>query len=46
MKKILLGVCILGAVAANAQNQNPDLAKMKPEMTEFWDPEVKVVTPG
>ena len=46
MKKILLGVCILSVIAANAQNQNPELAKMKPEMTEFWDPEVKVVTPG
>ena len=23
-----------------------DLVKMKPEMTEFWDPEVVVVTPG
>lgn len=32
-----------------AQKDEPskeDLAKMKPEMTEFWDPEVTVVTPG
>jgi len=46
MKKILLGLCVLGAFTAHAQNQNPEDAKMKPEMTEFWDPEVKVVTPG
>src|SRR5665647_984001 len=46
MKKILLGLCVFGAFTANAQNQNPELAKMKPEMTEFWDPEVKVVTPA
>ena len=24
----------------------PDGAPMKPEMTEFWNPEVTVVTPG
>jgi len=46
MKKILLGLCVVGAFTANAQNQNPEDAKMKPEMTEFWDPEVKVVTPA
>ena len=46
MKKIFLGLCVVGAFTANAQNQNPELAKMKPEMTEFWDPEVKVVTPA
>jgi len=46
MKKILLGLCVFGAFTANAQNQNPELAKMKPEMTEFWDPEVKVITPA
>ncbi len=46
MKKILLGLCLVGAFTANAQNQKPEDAKMKPEMTEFWDPEVKVVTPA
>ena len=46
MKKILLGLCVVGAFTASAQNQNPEDAKMKPEMTEFWDPEVKVVTPA
>jgi len=46
MKKILLGLCVVGAFTAQAQNQNPEDAKMKPEMTEFWDPEVKVVTPA
>jgi hypothetical protein len=45
MKKFLLSVCILGAFTAYAQNQDPENAKMKPEMTEFWDPEVTVVTP-
>ena len=46
MKKILLGLCVFGAFTVHAQNQDPELAKMKPEMTEFWDPEVKVVTPA
>ncbi len=46
MKKILLGLCVVGAFTANAQNQNPENAKMKPEMTEFWDPEVTVITPA
>ncbi len=46
MKRFLLSVCVLGAVTAFAQNQNPENAKMKPEMTEFWDPEVTVITPA
>lgn len=46
MKKILLGLCLFGAYTANAQHQNPENAKMKPEMTEFWDPEIKVITPA
>jgi hypothetical protein len=29
-----------------AEMSKEELAKMKPEMTEFWDPEVVVVTPG
>jgi len=46
MKKILLGLCVFGAFTANAQFQKPEDAKMKPEMTEFWEPEVAVITPG
>ena len=46
MKRILLGVFVLGSLTSFAQNQNPENAKMKPEMTEFWDPEVTVVSPG
>ncbi|MEI6680153.1 MAG: DUF1080 domain-containing protein [Mariniphaga sp.] len=46
MKRIFLGMFILGAFAASAQNQNPENAKMKPEMTEFWDPEIRVITPA
>ena len=47
MKKILLVMCVFGAIAANAQSVVPtEDAKMTPEMTEFWTPEVKVVTPA
>jgi len=46
MKKIFLGICVVGAITVSAQNQVPKTAEMRPEMTEFWDPEVKVVTPG
>lgn len=46
MKKIVLVMCFIGAYTANAQEQNPENAKMKPEMTEFWDPEVKIITPA
>jgi hypothetical protein len=46
MKKTLLLLCIFCAFAVNAQNQKPEDVKMKPEMTEFWDPEVTLVTPG
>jgi hypothetical protein len=46
MKKLLLIVPLFCFYMAEAQNQNPEDAKMKPEMTEFWDPEVPVVTPG
>jgi len=28
------------------EKSKEELARMKPEMTEFWDPEVAVVTPG
>ena len=46
MKKILLIVCVFFSLSVNAQNQVPEPMKMKPEMTEFWDPEVPVITPG
>lgn len=46
MKKILLGICILFAFTAKAQLWNPKDAEMKPGMTEMWEPEVKLVTPG
>lgn len=46
MKKILLGIGILGAFTANAQLWNPKDAEMRHEMTEFWEPEVKTITPG
>jgi hypothetical protein len=47
MKKILLVMCVFGAFTANAQTKVPtEDAKMTPEMTEFWTPEVTVITPG
>lgn len=46
MKKILLGICLLGAFTSKAQLWDPKGAAMKPEMTEMWEPEVKLVTPG
>jgi hypothetical protein len=46
MKKIILLPALLITLVAAAQPQNPEDAKMKPQMTEFWDPEVIVVTPG
>jgi len=33
-------------VVQKAEKSKEELAKMKPEMTEFWDPEVAIVTPG
>ncbi|MFS0488990.1 DUF1080 domain-containing protein [Leadbetterella byssophila] len=52
MNRILtvLGLSTIFSVAANAQysdvppKESP--MKMKPEMTEIWEPEVKVITPG
>lgn len=49
MKKFLFVPVLLIALSATAQKADApkeDPAKMKPEMTEFWDPEVTVVTPG
>lgn len=49
MKKILFVPAVVfafTAVAQNAEIPKEDPSKMKHEMTEFWDPEVAVVTPG
>ena len=46
MEKSLLIFSLFCAYSVSAQNQVPEPMKMKPEMTEFWDPEVTVVTPG
>lgn len=48
-KKFILAGLALGLFTlANAQAQQtvPTPPKMVPEMTEFWEPEVKVITPG
>jgi hypothetical protein len=42
--QILTCLSLLLAVVVNAQTPEP--MKMKPEMTEIWDPEIRVVTPG
>src|SRR5690242_18199498 len=36
----------LGLAVIQVHAQTPTPPPMKPEMTEFWEPEVKVVTPG
>jgi hypothetical protein len=46
MKRIIFFICLFSFYMAGAQNQNPENAKMTHEMTEFWDPEVPVITPG
>jgi hypothetical protein len=51
MKKItIVGTFLLGTIAVFAQNPSTPPAvspmPMKPEMTEIWEPEVAVVTPG
>lgn len=51
MKKIqLIALLIIGSQAAQAQYPStpPEVSPMpmKPEMTEIWEPEVPVVTPG
>ncbi|WP_394353945.1 3-keto-disaccharide hydrolase [Adhaeribacter swui] len=47
-KFILVGMMlgVFGLTQAQAQQTVPTPPKMVPEMTEFWEPEVKVVTPG
>lgn len=44
MKKIFLFVLLILPAAVFAQ-QKPSMS-MKPEMTEIWDPEVKIIKPG
>ncbi|NLO03452.1 MAG: DUF1080 domain-containing protein [Bacteroidales bacterium] len=46
MHKIVISLLVMFIISAgvNAQTEGP--APMKPEMTEIWDPEVTVVTPG
>ncbi len=43
MNKIVILLFVLLSFSAFAQNEMPE---MVPEMTEVWDPEVAVVTPG
>ena len=45
MKRVLLAVAGVLAVAAVFAQGRTDFP-MKPEMTEIWDPEIPVVTPG
>jgi hypothetical protein len=45
MKKISLPILLVLA-AFTLKAQVPELMPMKPEMTELWEPEVPVVTPG
>jgi archaellum component FlaF (FlaF/FlaG flagellin family) len=45
MRKYSLFAATLFAVAT-VFAQTPEPMKMKPEMTEIWEPEVRVVTPG
>jgi len=42
--QILSFALLLIAVSAVAQTEGP--MPMKPEMTEIWDPEVRIITPG
>lgn len=42
--QILTFLLLVSAVVVSAQTPEP--MKMKPEMTEIWDPEIRVVTPG
>ena len=39
-------MCLWSSFCRCAGSENPKDAEMKPEMTEFWVPEVPVVTPG
>jgi hypothetical protein len=45
--KVLIIVIICSyCINLEAQNKYPEPAPMKPEMSEFWSPQPKIVTPG
>ncbi|WP_217652715.1 3-keto-disaccharide hydrolase [Tangfeifania diversioriginum] len=46
MRKSILVFALLLFSAVGVMAQTPERPPMKPEMTEIWDPEVPVVTPG
>ncbi len=45
MKNLILTILLL-FVAVFVSAQQEEGMEMKPEMTEIWDPEVKIITPG
>jgi hypothetical protein len=46
MQKIKISLFLMSVIAIGVNAQTDDPAKMKPEMTEIWDPEIEIVTPG
>ena len=46
MKKISILAFTLSAIALSVSAQTKQPMEMKPEMTEIWEPEVPIVTPG
>ncbi len=44
--KIQILTFLLLVLAVVVSAQTPEPMKMKPEMTEIWDPEIRVITPG
>jgi len=46
MKRICILFCVLTLTTFGLMAQTEGPMPMKPEMTEIWDPEVRVVTPG
>lgn len=44
MKKIVITIMVFGITVSYAQ-QKPTM-EMKPEMTEIWEPEVRIINPG
>jgi hypothetical protein len=44
--KIQIATFLLLILAVVVSAQTPEPMKMRPEMTEIWDPEISVVTPG
>ncbi|MBN1819677.1 MAG: DUF1080 domain-containing protein, partial [Prolixibacteraceae bacterium] len=45
-RNILIALFFVFGLSLMAQEEIPELMPMKPEMTEIWEPEVPVVTPG